>query len=65
MSYEDTDEEVLNQPNEEGGGDNTNFKSFRDGDLNNPTFSVGLVFPSVQKLRNTITVLRIGLKSWF
>jgi len=54
MIDEDTDEEVLDLPNEEGRDDSMNFKPFRDEDLNNPTFSAGLVFPSVQKLREAI-----------
>ena len=54
MIDEDTDEEVLDLPNEEGRDDNMNFKPFKDEDLNNPTFSAGLVFPSVQKLRESI-----------
>ena len=46
----------MDLPNEKGDSDSMNFKSFRDEDLNNPTFSVGLVFPSVEKLiRQAIT----------
>jgi hypothetical protein len=55
ITDEDTDEEVLDIPNEESGGDSINFKSVRDEDMNKPTFSVSLVFPSVHKLREAIT----------
>ena len=52
---EDTDEEGLGLPEFDGEGEGGHvFKSFRDEDMRNPTFSVGLVFPSVQKLREAI-----------
>ena len=31
------------------------FTSFSEEDMQNPTFSVGLVFPTVQKVREAIT----------
>ena len=48
-----TDEEELELPESEGGV-RLKFKTFRDEDMNDPTFYVGLVFPSVQKLREAI-----------
>ena len=52
---QDTDEEGLGLPEFDGEGEGGHvFKSFRDEDMRNPTFSVGLVFPSVQKLREAI-----------
>jgi hypothetical protein len=52
---EDTDDEGLELPDSgsEGEGGHT-FKSFRDEDMRNSTFSVGLVFPSREKLREVI-----------
>jgi hypothetical protein len=52
---EDTDDEGLELPDsdDEGEGGPT-FKSFRDEDMTNPAFSVGLVFPTVEKLREAI-----------
>lgn len=45
---EDTDDEGLDLPESDGEGeDGHSFKSFRDEDMANPAFSVGLVFPSV------------------
>jgi hypothetical protein len=55
LDDEDTDDEGLELPysdSEEEGGHT--FKSFRDEDMTNPTFSVGLVFPSREKLREAI-----------
>ncbi|CAN6164305.1 unnamed protein product [Urochloa humidicola] len=48
-----TDEEELALPEGEGGV-RLKFKTFREEDMDNPTFYVGLVFPSVQKLREAI-----------
>ena len=55
VSEEDTDDEGLDLPecDDEGEGGHT-FKSFRDEDMQKPAFSVGLVFPSVEKLREAI-----------
>jgi hypothetical protein len=50
----DSDEEVLELPDEEDTGGGGVFRSFRDHDMKNPTFSVGLVFSSVQELRDAI-----------
>jgi len=52
---EDTDDEGIDLPecDDEGEGGHT-FKSFRDEDMQKPAFSVGLVFPSVEKLREAI-----------
>jgi hypothetical protein len=52
---EDTDDEVLDLPDSDGEGeDGHNLKSFRDEDMANPAFSVRLVFPSVEKVREAI-----------
>ena len=52
---EDTDEEGLELPDTDGEGEcGHELKSFRDADMQNPIFSVGLVFPSVEKLREAI-----------
>lgn len=52
---EETDDEGLDLPYYDGEGEGGhNLKSFRDEDMNNPTFSVGLVFPDVKKLREAI-----------
>lgn len=48
-----TDEEELELPEGEG-GIRLKFKTFMEEDMSNPTFYVGLVFPSVQKLREAI-----------
>lgn len=52
---EDTDEEELNAADSDDEGVRLKFKSFAEEDLNNPNFKVGLVFPSVEKLRQAIT----------
>jgi hypothetical protein len=53
---EETDDEGLELPDSDGEGEGRlRFSSFREEDLNNPTFSVGLVFPNVEKLREAIT----------
>jgi hypothetical protein len=52
---EETDDEILELPESDGEGEGGHgFKSFRDEDMSNPTFSVGLVFPSVEKVREAI-----------
>ena len=52
---EDTDDEGLDLPDSDAEGEGGHrFKSFTDEDMTNPTFSVGLVFPSVEKLREAI-----------
>ena len=46
---EDTNEEGLELPDTDGEGEcGHGLKSFRDADMQNPAFSVGLVFPSVE-----------------
>ena len=52
---EDTDDEGLDlsECDDEGEGGHT-FKSFRDEDMQKPAFSVGLMFSSVEKLREAI-----------
>ena len=52
---EDTDDEGIDLPecDDEGEGGHT-FKSFRDEDMQKPAFSVGLMFSSVEKLREAI-----------
>ena len=43
-------------PESDGEGEGRlRFTSFSEEDMNNPSFSVGLVFPSVEKLREAIT----------
>jgi len=52
---EDTNDDglELSESNEEV-EDNHRFKSFRDEDMTNPAFSIGLMFPSVEKVREAI-----------
>ena len=51
-----TDEEYLDLPDSDGEGEVTmRFRSFMPEDLSNPVFKVGMVFPSVEVLRKTIT----------
>ncbi|CAN6304592.1 unnamed protein product [Urochloa humidicola] len=53
---DDSDEEALELPDSDGEGEGmVKFRSWREEDKNNPTFFVGQMFPSVQKLRETIT----------
>lgn len=53
---DETDDEGLELPDSDGEGEGrVRLFSFRDEDLNSPTFSVGLVFPTVEKLREAIT----------
>ena len=50
------DDDVLELPESDGEGEERlRFNSWNEEDLRNPTFSVGLVFPSVQSLRQAIT----------
>ena len=56
IGEEDTDDEGLDLPESDGEGDvRLRFTSFTEEDMQNPTFHVGLVFPSVQKVREAIT----------
>ena len=56
IEEEDTDDEGLDLPESDGEGDvRLRFTSFTEEDMQNPTFHVGLVFPSVQKVREAIT----------
>ncbi|CAN6342655.1 unnamed protein product [Urochloa humidicola] len=51
-----TDEEDLLAPDSDGEGQlRMGFKSFRPEDLHNPTFRVGMIFESVELLREAIT----------
>lgn len=53
---DDTDEEELTLPDSDGEGeDRLRLKSFREEDMDNPSFSVGMVFASVEMLRKAIT----------
>jgi len=53
---EETDDDGLELPESDGEGEGRlRFTSFSEEDMNNPSFSVGLVFPSVEKLREAIT----------
>ena len=50
------DDDDLELPESDGEGEERlRFNSWNEEDLRNPTFSVGLVFPSVQSLRQAIT----------
>lgn len=52
---EETDDEGLQLLDSDGEGEGgQGFKSFRDEDMKKPTLLVGLVFPSVEKLREAI-----------
>jgi hypothetical protein len=48
------DEELQLPADEREGQVNMRFSSFRNEDLNNPTFKVGMVFDSVEMVRATI-----------
>lgn len=51
----ETDDEGLELPDSNGEGTSRlRFTQFRDEDMSNPTFSVGLVFSTVEKLREAI-----------
>jgi len=53
---EDTEEEELDLPGSDGEGeDRLRMKCWTKADVNQPSFSVGLVFPTVEKLREAIT----------
>jgi hypothetical protein len=52
----DTEDEGLELPESDGEGKKKlRFNSWNPEDLSNPTFFVGLVFPSIEKLREAIT----------
>ncbi|CAN6373171.1 unnamed protein product [Urochloa humidicola] len=52
----DTEDDGLYLPESDGEGeDRIRFNSWNQEDMNNPAFSVGLVFPSVQSVRQAIT----------
>ena len=53
---EDTEEGELELPDSDGEGeDRLMMKCWTEADANNPSFSVGLVFPTIEKLRQAIT----------
>jgi hypothetical protein len=52
---EESEEDDLQLLDSDGEGESFRLKSFKDEDLNDPTFSVGLMFPNVQKLREALT----------
>ena len=54
MQTQHDDDLELPKSNGEG-EERLRFNSWNEEDLRNPTFSVGLVFPSVQSLRQAIT----------
>ena len=55
-SVVDDEEEKLHLPVSDGEGeDKLRMKCWSKADANNPTFSVGLVFPTIEKLRQVIT----------
>lgn len=59
---ESTDDEGLQLPADQIEGQvNLKFKTFRQEDINNPSFKVGMVFDSVETLRKAIT--EYGLKN--
>lgn len=52
----DTEDDGLYLPESDGEGEERlRFNSWNQEDMNNPTFSVGLVFPSVESVRQAIT----------
>ena len=52
----DTEDEGLDLPESDGEGEERmRFNSWNPEDMRNPTFSVGLVFPSVESVRAAIT----------
>jgi hypothetical protein len=51
-----SDEELLNMPESDDEGQvRMRFKSFKDSDLENPIFKVGMIFDSVEMLRKAVT----------
>jgi hypothetical protein len=52
---EESEEDDLTLPDSDAKGEGYKMKSFRGQDLNDPTFSVGLMFANVQKLREALT----------
>jgi len=53
---EDTEEEELDLPSSDGEGeDRLRMKCWTKADVNQPSFSVGLMFTIVEKLREAIT----------
>lgn len=62
-----TDEEILQAPESDTEGEmRFRFKSFREEDMSNPVFKVGMLFESVELLRKAITEYsvkhRVGIK---
>lgn len=56
QDVESTDEELDLPKDSEGEGDVTlKFKSFMPDNLNNPTFAIGMCFPSIQMVRKAVT----------
>ncbi|CAO2142725.1 unnamed protein product [Urochloa humidicola] len=53
----DSDDEGLDLPEDSNGegGVQLKFKSFMPDDLNNPTFTIGMCFPSVEMVRKAVT----------
>lgn len=52
----DTEDDALDLPESDGEGEERmRFNSWNQEDMNNPAFSVGLVFPSVESVRKAIT----------
>ena len=62
VSEEDTNEEGLELPESDGEGEGGHrLKSFRDQDMHNPAFSIGLVFPSVDMQNPTFSVVLVKI----
>ena len=60
---EDTEEEELYLPSSYGEGeDRLRMKCWTEADANQPSFSVGLVFPIVEKLREAITEYSVRIR---
>ncbi|CAN6362040.1 unnamed protein product [Urochloa humidicola] len=57
VQYIDSDDEELDLPEDSDGegGVRMKFKSFMPDDLNNPTFAIGMCFPSIEMVRKAVT----------
>ena len=53
--YDSIDDELELPESSHGKGLNLKFKTFKEEDMDNPIFKVGMLFPSVEMLRKAIT----------
>jgi hypothetical protein len=58
-----TDDEELQLPDSDGEGEgNLRFRSFKEQDLSNPIFIVGMLFESIELLRKVLGILNANRK---